>query len=226
MRWILAAHAGSAPWGLLPFKIGDLVRIFALGRATSGFGEGLRTVWVERTFDAAFIALVAAIVISAQPESAAVVAPVGIAALALLVGTAIAVVTLPENLSMAKLWVLRRYTTSWSLIVLARLDDLGDAVRALRALINGKVTTLAALTIAIWATEVTGVGLLIVDVQRLGGVVPLLGMLSGLVQVDAADSAVSLLAWRTIVVGSLLAMGTTTVGFGIFKLGARADAPR
>ncbi len=212
VRHVILAHATSAPWtGLLPFKVGELVRMYAIGHVTDGFWHGLRAVWIERTFDAVLIAIAVAIALLTLPEAGAAVIPVGVVAVFLLVATAGAVIALPENLSMAKLWVMRRYTTDWSLRLLAVLDDLGDAVKRLGALVRGKVATLTVLTAAIWFFEVGGLWLLVGDFHALGQgvVVGMLAVLSNVVSPDGSlqlQFAGAIASWHAIIFAALTAM--------------------
>jgi hypothetical protein len=205
LRLIVVAHMVSAPWGLLPLKLGEVVRMWAAGRATSGFGMGLGAVWVERTFDAAILLVIAGSVAYTNPAATMAVLPVAALSIFLLLFTSIAAFALPENLAMAKLWVIRRQSTSWSVPVLRVLDDLGEALTALRSLIRGKVATLGGLTLAIWTAEVIGVGFLAADVDTLGGIVPTFSVVTEVLS-PLGDIDPSVMTWRGIVFGTLVGM--------------------
>jgi hypothetical protein len=213
VRSVALAHAASAPWtGLLPFKVGELARMYAIGRVTEGFWHGFRAVWIERTFDAVLIALAVGIAVIIRPQDGAAVLPIGLASVALLGVTGGAVTALPENLATAKLWVLRRYTTPWSLRVLAALDEVGDAVKNLGRLVRGKVATLTVLTGAIWSLELSGLWLLVGQVDRLGEglVVGMLAILSDVIRPDGGlqlQFASAIESWHAIIFAVLPAMG-------------------
>jgi len=212
VRLVVLAHAVSAPWtGLLPFKVGELVRMYAIGHVTDGFWHGLRAVWIERTFDAVLIAIAVLIALTTLPEVGHAVVPVGIVSVGLLLATAGAVIALPENLATAKLWVMRRYTTDWSLRTLAFLDDMGDAVKRLGELVRGKLATLSVLTAAIWSLEVLGLWLLVGDFSEVGKgvIVGMLAILSTIVSPDGAvqmQFAEAIGSWRAIIFVALPSM--------------------
>lgn len=206
VRRVLVAHLTSAPWtGLLPYKLGDLVRMWAIGKASDGFGEGLRVVWIERTFDAVLIGLAAAVVVVLRPSAAPEVAPIAIASVLLLGVTATTVVALPENVGTAKQWLLGRYTARWSNRLLALLDAVGDAMIGLRRMVRGKIATLLLVSVAIWALEVAALHLL----TRAEGLeellVGFLGVLSGVLEMGPEGSARAG-GWRLVVVVGCAAM--------------------
>jgi len=226
VRSVALAHATSAPWtGLLPFKVGELVRMYAIGQVTDGFWHGLRAVWIERTFDAVLIALAVSAALVVRPEDGAAVIPVGLVSVALLGATAGAVTALPENLATAKLWIMRRYTTAWSLRVLAALDDTGDAVKRLGVLVRGKVATLTVLTGAIWALELAGLWLLVGTFDRVGEglVIGMLAILSDVIRPDGAlqlQFAEAIDSWHAIIFLVLPAMAVVgSVSWMISKRG-------
>lgn len=211
VRLVLLAHLASAPWGLLPLKVGEIARMLAIGEASEGPGHGLRVVWIERTFDAALLVLAAAAALALLPGSAPLVLPVLVLSATLLILTLLAVVALPENLATAKLWVMRRYTTDWSLTALRLLDDAGDAVRALRHLVAGRVATLAVLTLAIWSCEVLGLWLLVPRLTDLSEhvLVGMLAVLSDVLRLEgglATSFGAATSTWRALVVLTLAGM--------------------
>ena len=230
VRMVALAHAVSAPWtGLLPFKVGELVRMYGIGQVTDGFWHGVRAVWIERTFDAVLIAIAVAVALLTLPEAGAAALPVGVVSVGLLVVTAGAVVALPENLATAKLWIMRRYTTEWSLRLLAMLDDLGDAVKRLGALVRGKLATLTVLTAAIWFLEVLGLWLLVGNFSEVGQgvVVGMLAILSDVVNPDGAlqlQFAEAIASWHAIIFVVLPAMAAA--GSGWWMLAGPVRTPR
>lgn len=154
VRDVAVAHALTAPIAaLLPLKLGELARVLAIGRASRGPVHGLKALWIERTFDAAAIALAGTVVLALRPDAVQAVAPVVLAAVAFLGLTAAAIVLLPESVGMAKAWLIRRYTAQWANRALAAMHALRDALQSSRALLRGKVATLMALTAAIWSVE-------------------------------------------------------------------------
>lgn len=215
IRLVVLAHTSTALWtGLLPFKLGEVARMWAIGRASDrgGFGHGLRVVWVERTFDAGLIGLAAVLALLLLPESAEAVLPVAVLAFVLLVVTTLAVAALPENLTTAKGWLLGRYSTDWSNRVLRVLDAASDAVHALRRRVSGKVATLTGLTVGIWGLETAGMAMLLPSGPPSRLLVGMLAVLSGVLRPEGADEWDPVVAaWRGIVLGSAVLMAAGAV---------------
>ncbi|MFT4622154.1 MAG: hypothetical protein ACI8PZ_000810 [Myxococcota bacterium] len=161
VRAVAYAHALTAPVsGLIPLKLGEVARVVAFGLASEGTVHGLRAVWIERTFDAAVLAVAGLVALQVFPQGGAVF-PVTVVALGVLTLTAAAITVLPENVGMAKAWLIRRYTTQWSLTALQVLDELGRGLRRSRGLVRRKVATLALLTMALWGLETAALTLLV-----------------------------------------------------------------
>ena len=162
VRSVAFAHALTAPVSsLTPLKIGELARIYAFGIASQGFIHGLRAWWIERSFDAIVLAAAGLFALVLLPNTGAAVLPVTLVALLVLAATAVAIAVLPENVGMTKAWLIRRYTTRWSLSALAVLDDLGRGLHRSRQLVRRKVATLAALTFLLWGLEASALTLLV-----------------------------------------------------------------
>lgn len=154
VRGVALAHSLTAPIAtVVPLKLGELVRIYAFGKVTGGGISGLGAVWVERTFDAATLTTVGLIALFIVPETTPVVLPVLSVAGAFLVITITMLVVLPQNIGLLKDFFIRRYSGWWCIRLLKVLDRLGVEVRRIHALVRGKVSTLAALTLAVWCLE-------------------------------------------------------------------------
>lgn len=152
LRGIAIAHALTTPvGGMLPLKLGELVRIAALGRASTGLSDGLRAVWIERVFDAAVLAIAGALVLASGGQGAGLVTTV---ALVVLVATVALVRPVPEALRHTKTFLIRRYTNDWSLAALRRIDTAARWLEDARRLVEGRVATLGLLTVALWSMEV------------------------------------------------------------------------
>ena len=205
VRQLAVAHLVTTPWGLLPFKLGELARIGALGQVSGSAGLGLATVWIERTFDAAVLLIIALCVVVTQPTVGLAVLPIATLSAILLLLTAIAAYALPENLAMAKLWIIQRPSQPWSVPVLEIFDRVGDALRLLETMLRHKVSTLAGLTFAIWAAELFGIGALVQHIASIGDVVSLFATVTDVVRpVDQLGA--QMLQWRHLVSASFVAM--------------------
>lgn len=152
LRGVAIAHALTTPvGGMLPLKLGELVRVAALGRASRGLSDGLRAVWIERVFDASVLAVAGLLVMSQGGHGAGLVTAV---AIAVLLTTAALLRPIPEGLRHAKTFLIRRYTTDWSLVALRRADAAARWLEDARHLVDGRASTLALLTVALWSLEV------------------------------------------------------------------------
>jgi len=152
LRGVAIAHALTTPvGGMLPLKLGELVRIAALGRAARGLSDGLRAVWIERVFDAGVLALAGLLVMADGGQGAALVTTV---AIGVLLVTMALLRPIPEALRHGKAFLIRRYTTDWSLVALRRADAAARWMEDARHLVDGRAATLGLLTVALWSLEV------------------------------------------------------------------------
>lgn len=152
VRRLAGAHLLSSPAGFLPFKLGELVRLASVARAGAGAVGAVRTLWIERTFDAGVIALAGAL--AGTPALATWVA------VGWLLATAFALAVLPENVRLVKRWLIRRYTARWLVSVLPWIHRVGAELDRGRGQVRGRLGTLILLTGAIWGAEVGSLVLL------------------------------------------------------------------
>lgn len=154
LRGIAAAHLTTAPVAaLLPFKLGELARIGAFAAESRSPLAAIGAVWVERTFDAFVLALMAALTAWLYPEYTAMVATVAILAVVFLGLTTLAIFVLPENIDAAKHFLIVRYTSQASLNLIKAVHALGGALDLARQTVNGKIATLTVTTLFIWTLE-------------------------------------------------------------------------
>jgi hypothetical protein len=162
VRSLAMAHASTAAWGaLLPFKTGELVRVIAMGVAMGGWWRGLRIVIVERTLDAVVLGGSALLAMMLLPEASDQGTGILGVSLGVIIAVALLVWVLPEQLVLLKHWIVRRYSAPWSLRALAAVDRILEALRGVRALVEGRLATLWVLTIVIWGMEVAVLALLL-----------------------------------------------------------------
>jgi len=180
LRGIAVAHALTAPvTGQLPFKVGELVRLVALGRASGGLHDGLKAIWMERAFDAMLLALAGGTALWLQPDRSGSGLRITALAVAVLVGTFVALRLVPETLRNTKAFLIRRYTTDWSLVALSVLDRIGRWLEDAHRMVDGRVATLTLLTVLLWGLEISAfrVGMAGLPVDR-ATVSSVLGLLS------------------------------------------------
>lgn len=185
-RQVAFAHAVTGPVsGMLPFKIGEVARVWALGSVSGGLGHGLSAVWIERTLDAGVLLLVGAGLWWTRGDLGPVLAPVVVLSGGLLVGTAVVLRVLPEQLGVARRAVLHRYDSALGVRLLWSLHRLAEVVEVPRRLVSGRVASLAGLTVAIWVTEVVALALVVGSATASAATAGLLHVLGGVVLPDA-----------------------------------------
>ena len=204
LRAVVLAQAITAPAGLLPFKMGELARIMAIGRATRGVAHGGVAVWIERTYDAAALVVASIVALLILGDSGGFVWPVALLAGGFLAMTTLAIVVWPEQMTMAKGWLIRRYSTPWSLVALRVLHQIGAELRSVRGLVRNKTATLALLTAAVWALEALALWMLVPSGRGVWSAI--LGAQSQIVSPGSSDG---LALHRTAVVAGVVILGST-----------------
>jgi hypothetical protein len=190
LRGIAIAHALTAPIsGQLPFKVGEVVRLITLGRATRGLDDGLKAIWMERVFDAGLLAVAGSVTMLVQPAAAADTLLVTALAFALLLATLVVIRLVPEALRNTKAFLIRRYTTDWSLVALRTLDGIGQWLDDANRMVEGRAATLTLLTAGLWTLEIgafrLGTAGLLADQGSVSGA---LGLLSDVLRVTGQPS--------------------------------------
>lgn len=94
----------------IPFKLGELFRIFWIGRCTGSVRRGFIVVWVERILDASVISLLYATILIARPEAGLPPMTGALTLIPFLIVLSVMLLkVLPENLHNLTLWILRSY---------------------------------------------------------------------------------------------------------------------
>jgi len=146
---------------LLPFKLGELYRVFELRQVIGSLRRAVQTVWLERAFDVAALVVMMLIVAFAPAGAAAVFAPLSAAAALFIVLTLTIFVVLPANLRAVSLFVIRRYRSERAVTVLRLLDGALRFVESGRQLVRHKQGAVGAVSAFIWALEVASFGVIV-----------------------------------------------------------------
>jgi hypothetical protein len=182
LRLVAFAHAVTGPVsGMLPFKLGEFGRIWALGHVSGGFGHGFAAVWIERALDSGLLLVVGAGLWMAQPDLAPVLAPVVVLSAVVLSGTAVVLRVVPEQLDVARRMVLRRYDSEAGVSALWTLHRLSSALDVPRRLMAGRVGSLVGLTVAVWLAEAVALAVVVGSASATAAVGGLLHVLGGVV---------------------------------------------
>jgi len=154
----------------LPFKLGELFRIFWIGIHAANMGRGLIVVWVERILDAALIALIYLVVASLQTGvSMAPVASAFFIIPLLIVFSILMLKVLPESMQNINLWVLRNYKGREAIRWLKLLQGMAEFTSEARAALSNRALSLVMLTLCIWVLEIYALSLAVQPLVNLGG---------------------------------------------------------
>jgi hypothetical protein len=167
LRRLFAMHFYTAACSaIIPFKLGEIVRLNEISQWCASFWRGLLIFWIERTFDIIALAALLVLVLTSGVANLA-----EIRSLAWLIGGFIIITTviffiLPEQLFRLNLHVIRTYKGRKALHILRIVDGVYDMLQHARPLLVGKLTALSLLTFLVWAFELAAV-LMIADVASL-----------------------------------------------------------
>ncbi|HEX2838104.1 MAG TPA: lysylphosphatidylglycerol synthase domain-containing protein [Phycisphaerales bacterium] len=162
LRETFTAHFVAAGASLfIPFKLGEVFRVAEVARLLRSPVRALLLVWSERVLDLLAITgamLVALIFRKDLFESAAL----GIfLTLAVVAGTFVAFLVMPEQLESVKLLLIRRYRGAWSLSAVRAVDASQRLLMHAPDAMKRRPTTLISLTAIIWTLEVASLALLL-----------------------------------------------------------------
>ena len=154
LRQVFLIHYFTSAVSLvMPFKLGEVYRIFELNLLLRRGGRAFLIVWIERAFDIGLICLMLLFTAYSMPTTIPLVQPLIGLSLAFTFVSAFAFVVLPENLRLLTLYIIRRYNSDRALAALRLIDATQSLVVQGRRLVRGKLATLFALTVGIWFLE-------------------------------------------------------------------------
>lgn len=143
---------------LLPFKLGELVRIERVGRLRGDLRDGLAVVWIERAFDAAvFIAAIALVQWSGASTEG--LGPVLTLTAVFVFITLLAATVMPGNIRELMLHIVRRGYGRGSVGALRTLRAGLDTIDRVPRVLGRRGPGVALLTVAIWMLELVAIGL-------------------------------------------------------------------
>lgn len=146
----------------IPFKLGELFRIYWIGRSLGGLRRGIIVVWVERIFDAGIIALLYVLIRLLRPGIDVPALSGSLILIPLLIILSVLMLKiLPENIHNLVLWVLRSYRGSQAtkrlrwIATIRRFSD--EAVQMLA----NQGLSLMMLSLCIWGLEIYSIHLVL-----------------------------------------------------------------
>ncbi|MFT4034543.1 MAG: lysylphosphatidylglycerol synthase domain-containing protein [Patulibacter sp.] len=143
---------------LLPFKLGDVVRVERVARLRGDARDAVAVVWLERSLDAA--AIVAAItLIAVTGASTEGLRPVLLVTATFVTLTVLASTVLPTNIRELMLHLVRRDYGPASVHALRLLRAILDTIDRVPRLVHRRLSALLVMTVLIWSLEFAALGL-------------------------------------------------------------------
>ncbi|MGE0830308.1 MAG: lysylphosphatidylglycerol synthase domain-containing protein [Hyphomonadaceae bacterium] len=156
LRLIASFHFMSAGVSLAaPLKLGEVYRIAELSNLIGAFTRAVEIVWWERVLDV--LALVVIMLVAMNDVSNVNFQPfmgVLVIALVFICVSALALFVLPDNLRRASILIIRRYDSRVTIPLLKFIAAVRGAILEAPRLVQGKIGSLAALTLLIWTCEI------------------------------------------------------------------------
>jgi hypothetical protein len=157
LRMIVSFHFMTAALSLaVPMKLGELYRLAELSKLLGSFMSAVETIWWERLFDVLAIVIIMIMVLGGVAKSDwPQFYGVGLLAIVFIAVTALAVFVLPDNLRRLSVLIIRRYDNRRSVPLLRHIDRIRRTILEAPHMVKGKIASLAALTVLIWASELS-----------------------------------------------------------------------
>lgn len=197
---------------VIPFKLGELVRINEIAWWSGSYWRGLLIVWIERVFDVVALGVMALFILGTGVQE-----PKDIGLLLWAIGgfvflTVLFFFIVPEQLCGLNLHVMRSYRGRKAVHILRMLDSCYQLFDQVRPLLAGKLVTLSLLTLFIWGAELLAVAMLF-DSNPWQGAVTSLVRQFVLVLGDGGQAAGFLAGFEDVKMLALIALGAVALAF-------------
>lgn len=183
VRHLLGLYFFSAACSsVIPFKLGELVRVNEIAWWTGSYWRGLLIVWIERTFDVVALGGMAWLILDSGTQEAQAFGIFLWAIGGFVFLTVLFFFILPEQLCNLNLHVMRSYKGRKAVHILRILDSFYQIFDQVRPILAGKMVTLLLLTLFIWASELLAVVMLLDSsswLRAMGNVVRQFSLLLG-----------------------------------------------
>ncbi|WP_213733609.1 lysylphosphatidylglycerol synthase domain-containing protein [Citrobacter europaeus] len=194
IRKLLSLHFYTAACSaVIPFKLGELIRINEVSRWENNYCKGILIVWIERIFDVVALSILALLIyLSGGVQVLAGMWGLLWIMLAFVFFSIVMFFVLPEQLSALNLHVIRSYRGRKAIKILHLLDIISSILEKVRPIVSEKILTLSILTIFIWIFELVSLMLFLDHTQIIPIVKDLLAQFS-FVLTDSPKSLVQLI---------------------------------
>lgn len=216
LRRLLTLYVYTAACSaLIPFKLGELVRINEIAWWTRSYWRGLLIVWVERVFDVAAVGTLALLVLAMGGQTPDEIKILLWLILSFVFFTVLIFFVVPEQLHSLNLHVIKNYKGRKAVSILRMLDSCYLLFEQVRPMISGKLITLLLLTLFIWSAELFALSFFIDSIHGFDTVVLLVRqfvvMLGGSVEANIAERPVMVFEHAKMLV--LIAAGSVALLF-------------
>ena len=214
IRKLLSLHFYTAACSaVIPFKLGELVRINELSRCENNYCKGILIVWIERIFDVIALSVFALLIfLSGGAQVLEGMWGLLWIMLAFVFFSIIMFFVLPEQLSALNLHVIRSYSGRKAIKILHLLDIISSVLDKVRPIVSERILTLSILTIFIWIFELVSLMLFLDHTQIIPIVKDLLAQFS-FVLTDSPKSLEQLITVDSVKNTLLIAFGYVSLFF-------------
>lgn len=213
VRHLLGLYFYSAACSaVIPFKLGELVRINEIAWWSGSYWRGLLIVWIERAYDVVVLSGMILFILNTGVQG-----PKGIGLLLSVIGgfvflTVLLFFIVPEQLCALNLHVMRNYKGRKAVHILRMLDSCYQLFDQVRPLLAGKLVTLSLLTLFIWSAELLAVAMLFDSPPWLGAVTSLLRQFA-LVLGDGGRATGFMADFEDVKMLALITLGVVALAF-------------
>lgn len=214
IRKLLSLHFYTAACSaVIPFKLGELVRINEVTRWENNYCKGILIVWIERIFDVIALSVFALLIfISGGAQVLEGMWGLLWIMLAFVFFSIVMFFVLPEQLSALNLHVIRSYSGRKAIKILHLLDIISSVLDKVRPIVSERILTLSILTIFIWIFELVSLMLFLDHTQIIPIVKDLLAQFS-FVLTDSPKSLEQLITVDSVKNTLLIAFGYVSLFF-------------
>ncbi|MBA7795210.1 flippase-like domain-containing protein [Citrobacter sp. RHBSTW-01065] len=214
IRKLLSLHFYTAACSaVIPFKLGELVRINEVSRWENSYCKGILIVWIERIFDVIALSVFALLIfLSGGAQVLEGMWGLLWIMLAFVFFSIVMFFVLPEQLSALNLHVIRSYSGRKAIKILHLLDIISSVLDKVRPIVSERILTLSILTIFIWIFELVSLMLFLDHTQIIPIVKDLLAQFS-FVLTDSPKSLEQLITVDSVKNTLLIAFGYVSLFF-------------
>ncbi len=160
VRRVLTAHLFTSGLSLLlPFKLGDLIRMRVMGVLVGSATRGVVAIVLERSLDVGVVLGIAIVAAATATGTAQLLTPLLVVSSAFVVATIAAVTVVPDYLKAMSLYLVRRPAVPGGVRLVAGLERVMIVLDEAPRLLRRRTPTLVLLTGLVWSAELVALRL-------------------------------------------------------------------